>query len=228
MSGFQDIHRAETIAYVLGKVRDLHADETARVTIYSRQPHAIALEHIARDRAGRLEQLVRAIEAGLFDQLDADSATTAIVTAAIDATTTPAQVLDLREPEYYDAEEAAAVREIEREMAIEAGDDSELDRQITEDDARAERRSHEHCPGCPQCTGYADPNEPDDEDDDEPYPLTNADVLSAEELYEYDRDDEFRLDADDEARNIAEAEANDHHDAYDDEPYEADEDGDED
>lgn len=41
--------------------------------------------------------------------------------------------------EYVDYEEAAAVREIEREMAIEAGDDSELDRQVAEDDARFER-----------------------------------------------------------------------------------------
>ena len=52
-------------------------------------------------------------------------------------------MLDLREPEYYDAEEAAAVREIRREMAEEAGDDSELDAQIAADDARAERNAQD-------------------------------------------------------------------------------------
>lgn len=41
--------------------------------------------------------------------------------------------------EYVDYDEADAVREIEREMAIEAGDDSEIDRQVAEDDARFER-----------------------------------------------------------------------------------------
>jgi len=41
--------------------------------------------------------------------------------------------------EYVDYAEAEDVREIEREMAIEAGDDSELDRQVAEDDARFER-----------------------------------------------------------------------------------------
>lgn len=44
-----------------------------------------------------------------------------------------------RAVEHVDYEEAAAVREIEREMAIEAGDDSEIDAQIAEDDARFER-----------------------------------------------------------------------------------------
>lgn len=68
-------------------------------------------------------------------------------------------------PSFVDQDEADDVRQIRREMAIEAGDDSDLDAQIAADDARAERRSHEHCPGCPNCTGYADPNEPDDEDD---------------------------------------------------------------
>jgi hypothetical protein len=43
--------------------------------------------------------------------------------------------------EHFDATEAADVRQIEREMAIDAGDDSELDRQTAEDDARAERRA---------------------------------------------------------------------------------------
>ena len=46
--------------------------------------------------------------------------------------------------EYVDYAEAAAVREIEREMAIEAGDDSELDRQVAEDDARNERNYEAH------------------------------------------------------------------------------------
>lgn len=73
MTAIQDIHRAETIAYVLGLVRGLHESETARVAIYASQPYAIALETIARDRAFRVEQLVRAIEAGLYDQLDAES-----------------------------------------------------------------------------------------------------------------------------------------------------------
>ena len=41
--------------------------------------------------------------------------------------------------ECVDYAEAEAVREIEREMAIEAGDDSEIDRQVAEDDARFER-----------------------------------------------------------------------------------------
>ncbi|MER7053396.1 hypothetical protein [Streptomyces sp. NPDC000351] len=35
--------------------------------------------------------------------------------------------------------------------------------------------------------------------------LTNADVMSAEELHEYDRDTEFRLDAEQEAREAREA-----------------------
>lgn len=83
MTTIGDIHRDETIAYVLQLVRGLHEDENARTTIYSRQPHAVALEHIARERAGRLEQLVRAIEAGLFDQLDAsETGSTASVTTA--------------------------------------------------------------------------------------------------------------------------------------------------
>lgn len=43
--------------------------------------------------------------------------------------------------EHYDAEEADAVREIRREMAVEAGDDSEAERQIAEDDARHERQA---------------------------------------------------------------------------------------
>ena len=77
-----NIHRAETIDYVLGLVRSLHTSETARVAIYASQPHAVALEHIARDRAGRLEQLVTAIEAGLFDRLDEEAATEAFVDAA--------------------------------------------------------------------------------------------------------------------------------------------------
>ncbi|MFL5910508.1 MAG: hypothetical protein ACJ768_08095 [Gaiellaceae bacterium] len=34
--------------------------------------------------------------------------------------------------------------------------------------------------------------------------MTNADVMSAEELAEYDRDAEFRLDAEDEARALRE------------------------
>lgn len=46
--------------------------------------------------------------------------------------------------EHVDYDEAEAVREIEREMAIEAGDDSEIDRQDAEDDARNERRYKAH------------------------------------------------------------------------------------
>jgi hypothetical protein len=80
--------------------------------------------------------------------------------------------------ENFDQAEADDVREIRREMAIEAGDDSEALRQEAEDDARAARRSHEHCPGCPQCTGYADPDEPDDQDDafglDDNLPVTHV------------------------------------------------------
>lgn len=58
---------------------------------------------------------------------------------------------------------------------------------------------------------------------DDPYAgMTNADVMSASELAEYDRDAEFALDAADEERHLADAEANDHHDAADDEPYEDD------
>lgn len=44
--------------------------------------------------------------------------------------------------EFFDEAEAAAVREIRREMAIEAGDDSEALRQEAEDDARAERAAY--------------------------------------------------------------------------------------
>lgn len=50
------------------------------------------------------------------------------------------------------------------------------------------------------------------EADDPHAEMTNADVMSYEEMHEYDRAAEFHLDAIDEARNIAEAEANDHHD----------------
>ncbi|MFB7162278.1 hypothetical protein [Streptomyces sp. NPDC056242] len=39
--------------------------------------------------------------------------------------------------------------------------------------------------------------------------MTNADVMSADELYEYDRDAEFRLDAEDDARNTTAVEAED-------------------
>lgn len=46
--------------------------------------------------------------------------------------------------EHVDYAEAEAVREIEREMAIEAGDDSEIDRQVAEDDARNEREYEAH------------------------------------------------------------------------------------
>lgn len=42
--------------------------------------------------------------------------------------------------EHVDYAEAEAVREIEHEMAIEAGDDSEIDQQVAEDDARAEAK----------------------------------------------------------------------------------------
>lgn len=42
--------------------------------------------------------------------------------------------------EYFDQAEADDVREIEREMAVDAGDDSEALRQEAEDDARAELR----------------------------------------------------------------------------------------
>lgn len=45
--------------------------------------------------------------------------------------------------EHVDYAEAEAVREIEREMAIEAGNDSELDRQVAEDDARNERNAEQ-------------------------------------------------------------------------------------
>lgn len=44
--------------------------------------------------------------------------------------------------------------------------------------------------------------------EDDPYAgMTNADVMSGEELAEYDRDAEYAQDAADEARDIAEAEA---------------------
>lgn len=110
MSPFQDIHRAETIAYVLGLVRELHRSETTRVAVYSQQSYAVALEHIARERAGRLEQLVCAIEAGLYDSLDAEAATTAIVAAAVDATTTQATTYDaLGVAHVYDADAAAEI-----------------------------------------------------------------------------------------------------------------------
>ena len=46
--------------------------------------------------------------------------------------------------EYVDYAEAAVVRDIEREMDIDAGDDSEIDRQVAEDDARNERRYEAH------------------------------------------------------------------------------------
>jgi hypothetical protein len=86
MAGIQDIHRAETIAYVLGAVRELHKGQLAWVDIYARQPHAAALELIARDRAHRAGQLVAAIEAGLYDRLDAAEAEQAVVAAAIAVT----------------------------------------------------------------------------------------------------------------------------------------------
>lgn len=71
MNEIANIHRNETIGYVLSLVRGLHRTEADRVAFYATQPHAISLENIARDRSGRLEQLVQAIENGLFDQLDA-------------------------------------------------------------------------------------------------------------------------------------------------------------
>lgn len=125
MKGIQEIHRAETISYVLGQLRQAHKSETARVAIYTNQPYAAALESIARDRAFRLEQLIRAIEAGLYDQLDATEAETAILTATVAATdsgrSTEAFLNTLPGPvEYVDYAEAAAVREIEEEMALEA------------------------------------------------------------------------------------------------------------
>lgn len=74
MNEIANIHRNETIGYVLNLVRGLHRTEADRAAFYARQPHAISLENIARDRSGRLEQLVHAIEAGLFDQLDTEAA----------------------------------------------------------------------------------------------------------------------------------------------------------
>jgi hypothetical protein len=173
VSAFEDIHRAETIRYVLGLIRGLHKTHQAQVDIYARQPYAAALELIARDRAHRVGQLVAAIEAGLYDQLDADVATLTIVSTAAEATTSRTEAAirgdlvagrietctrcdgwdhmaneceDERPPQEYldaptehvDYAEAAAVREIEREMAIEAGDDSEIDHQVALDDARNE------------------------------------------------------------------------------------------
>lgn len=49
-----------------------------------------------------------------------------------------------RPVEYVDYAEAEDVRETEREMAVEAGDDSEIDRQVAEDDARSERCYEAH------------------------------------------------------------------------------------
>ncbi len=47
------------------------------------------------------------------------------------------------EVEHVDYAEAADVREIERDLAIEAGDDSDIDRQVAEDDVRAERQAEQ-------------------------------------------------------------------------------------
>lgn len=82
MNEIANIHRNETIDYVLNLVRGLHRTEADRAAFYATQPHAISLENIARDRSGCLLQLVNAIEAGLFDQLDTDAATEAFVDVA--------------------------------------------------------------------------------------------------------------------------------------------------
>ena len=93
-----------------------------------------------------LDELLGVLHIGEADAAEQDRQIAEQVEDGIDATTTKAAITptrDLSEVEYYDAEEAAAIREIEREMAIEAGDDSELDAQIAADDARAERHAAE-------------------------------------------------------------------------------------
>lgn len=114
--------------YVLNALVDIHHTENRRADFYTSKQYP-AMTLIAEDRAYSIALLIDAVNGGLLEDLH-DKAQQLVLADAAHADA---------EVEHVDYAEAAAVREIEREMAVEAGDDSELDRQIAKDDARNER-----------------------------------------------------------------------------------------
>ena len=146
------------VDHIIAALRDRQGYATRTADSWSRSKSPRSEQYAQRDRevVARLDQLIRAIEAGLFDQLDAAANEQAEDTSVYregvdreqfveyatdgDGFSATLKRYDGGPVEYYDAQEAADVLQIEREMAIEAGDDSEIDRLVAEDDARAEAK----------------------------------------------------------------------------------------
>lgn len=157
MKNADDI-RTESIALLVEKLREIGTEadrECRRHREAEKSSAALADFHTFADHregaalnyalAYRCEQLCEEITGALlFDELDAQDE--AAEQAAREAETkSVAGVKSGPEfVEHVDYAEAEAVREIEREMAIEAGDDSEIDQLAAQDAADAERWAEEN------------------------------------------------------------------------------------
>lgn len=143
-------------SFILGQLHDSRRVQDSRAAKPSENTNRQkALQ--AEGRSYTLSLLIDAINAGLLEQLHAEAEQALLIDVAVDqdrawaayragmASAPDTETLAFpvsygtTEVEHIDYAEAADVREIEREMAIEAGDDSELMRQVAEDDARHER-----------------------------------------------------------------------------------------
>jgi hypothetical protein len=218
--------REDAIALLVEKLREIGAEADQQCKQHreaEKSPGALADFRTFSDHreaaalnyalAYRCEQLAEEITGALlFDELDAQDEAAEEAATEVFVDVADAERYAQR-AEYVDYAEAAAVREIEREMAIEAGDDSEIDRQAAEDDARTERNaaarhwaSGHDMATCTECADqYAAEQRADAEFQAAKDAEAQDDAWSTAEQFEHDQACEFAQDASDDARNAAEA-----------------------
>lgn len=166
--------------YILDLLANAHVTEYKRAEFYRTQPYP-AMTAIAADRAFTLTLLIEAVQGGLLEELAAKNAWLEKEAPADFAIGHVVNIADINHPRWGTRAIVTGAEPVSGDVIVEYGDGG----------------THAFAAG--QLMHHSADDAHVDPDDG----ITNADVMSADELYESDRDDEFRQDAADDERNAA-------------------------